>query len=636
MLFSGLGAAMWPGGLAAQSAKTGGYGERISTLINIEEFVRNVQRQQIEALEKEMREEKNINIKPPSGLPDSVREPWVYTPTLDRRSGEENRRADVRRREIEKIRRAGSENPAFTDSLKAIWYSGVSADFAHSTEREVQLFWLGRLNIELADKTKRLRALNGASRQVAEKQLENEIRLAERLACIFVCSRAPTHVREPGGKGKQVWAEYRPVPPKTLAKTLNPLPPDTRRQRADPGSPRPVLKKMTGFSSGILFQMGLHHEQLTIAAQNADVATRLKNAAAAWGTGRAGGGGVSLHVPAKIEGGLDTGRITRAVIEDGRLVLVMNDGGRVRLPPVSQDVLAVALRTIYGPSALLPGKLVATDGEALVLETGAEKFGEVVWRRSYLPRPWRPVKVGEKTELAVPPAVGLMEIPEPSMQRITFYGDIKDTRLGSVISRADQLLLVFMSGINEKTGKFVPPLDIPGYMTLLEANVRKNLGLIKVPESAPAEKTAAGPKDKKPWWYFANWIVWVPEKIRLIYDPRRGEITTVEVKVKLDVWTTDPTGPGPMERRMADWVNANFPALSAHFPVLKQLQDVALSVGIVRWLKNNDIAVDLAWAQQRKVKVVPTPERIRLIDVYPVTDDKGLPIFQSPGGGSGK
>jgi len=57
------------------------------------------------------------------------------------------------------------------------------------------------------------------------------------------------------------------------------------------------------------------------------------------------------------------------------------DAGDARRQPrahagVDLDDLAVAIRAIYGPESHVTGKLVAVDGDAIVIETGAEKFGE--------------------------------------------------------------------------------------------------------------------------------------------------------------------------------------------------------------------------------------------------------------------
>ena len=605
-------------------------GERISTLNNIEAFLLSKARSQREELERARAKDPDLSF----SVPESLRQPWVFDPTGPRRELEKRQTPKKRREEIEKMRKAGSEDPDFGECKKILWFYGVSMNHAHTKEMQTKFGWFQALNWGFKEKVDRLQGLKGAARQVAEKELGMQVELAERMASLFFPSTpaAPSKPTSAEPRKKPAkppdWSDYKPQLPKTLT------PPGAASGGAagTPGK-KPVLTKMTGFASGLLFEMGLHYERLEDATHKRTLERILARAKKSFGEGKAGGGGVSLHLPAKVEGGLDTASISRAVVENDRLILLLKDGKRVRMPKLPPDDLAVAMRTIFGPNRLLKGKLTAIDGEAIALKTGKDQFGDVVWRLSNLPTPWRPVKVGSETGLAIPPGLGLLELPEPSLGRITFYGDMKNTRLGSVMSRADQLLIRFVNGVDPKTGLMVEPPSIPGYMNLQEILALRKAGILKLKQ--PGKSKTAPPPNPDYWWRGSTWFVWVPGVVRLEYQPKAGEVRVAETAIRLDTWISVGTV-GAEVVKLRDWINANIGALAKTYPVLAELREVATTVAIVRWLKVNRIATDIDWATARSVKKVPTPERVPQTHVYFVQDNKGMPIFRATGGGRAK
>jgi len=389
-------------------------------------------------------------------------------------------------------------------------------------------------------------------------------------------------------------------------------------------SAKPELKKLTGFASNIFNEFGLHHERLVQVAKQSDADAKLKAAKREWGNGRAGGGGVSLHLPALMKG-VDPNVVKRAKLVGDRFVLSTQDGRELRLPKIPLDDLAVALRTIYGPHATLAGKLLAVDGEAIVFDTGPDAFGEVVWRRSYFPQMVDLGGVDEKIELPIGPAVGILNLPEPSWSRITFYGDIKNTRLGDVISRADQLLAVWFYGVDRDSGKFLPLPQVKDFMTMIERQSRSQ----SQPNSPPT--TDSDDPHAGAWWRSSTWYVFVPRVVTYRHDEETNEIVLAESKMQLDSWKTGPVGPSAASVRFVDSVNRNMGALSNAYPVLEELNEIAATVALVRWLKTNNIPVDLQWALERNVAKVITPERIRTVNVFGPRGPDGKPFLKRGG-----
>ena len=406
-----------------------------------------------------------------------------------------------------------------------------------------------------------------------------------------------------------------------IVELLRQLPPEPD------SSKQPVLKKLTGFASNILSEIGLHDERLDVVANQADVQSKIEAAKKEWKTGQAGGGGVSLHLPATLQG-LDPKSVKAARLVGERFVLTMKDGTQARFPQISLDDLAVALRTIYGPAALLSGRLTAVDGEAIAFETGADQFGEVVWRRSYLPTPVEPGRIGDIIELPIGPAVGISGSPEPSMSRITFYGDIKNTHLGSVISRADQLMSDWFYGIDHASGKFLPLPDVPDFMTMIE--LEAHLAMEKTELSAKAANSTTTDTNPyaKAWWRGATWFVFVPKNVTYRFNEASGDIKLADSHIKFDIWRSGPNGPIPAHVRFAKLVNQNIDAISAAYPVMEELREVAATVALVRWLKLNDVPVDLQWALDRKVATEQTPDRIPS-SVAIISKFNGKPVTKS-------
>ena len=604
-------------------AQSGGkeLGDRVGNIVRWNQSITDYRNQQREA-QRRAREarRKELASRPGTGLPQEppieLLEPWVFESTLERQA-KERRDPYVFAEQREEIR---SAEP---DILKVPWFKSVSQSYAARAERDQKQSWLDELALDLPDKLKRLKSLSGVRRTVLEKEIRNQVALAERIACTLASCAWP----EPK-KGKDKVAK--PVQPKLPDKVEFP-PIRQSGESADKAlqkAKKPKLKLMTGFASGLLYQIGLSEERLSFEAADKDVNRKIRAAKQEAGDGKAGGGGVTLHTPATIEGSLDPAGVERAVVTDGRLVLMMRDGSLVRLPKLPLDDLAVAIRTIYGPSGVLEGTLEAVDGKAIIYKTGPEFFGDVVWRKSYLPQPWTAQKVGQRIGLPIAPAVGILPLPEPSTSRITYYGDIKNTRIGRVISEADRLLSFFMTGVDPETGKLARMPDVPGFMSRVELQARDSAGLIKLPPWKPAPESDAKDPYAKSWWRGGTFYVWVPDSVRFRYVPESREVMPIEIGMKLEAWTANVRGAWPGALALVNSVNKNFKQLAKRYTVLNDLNDVLATVSIVRWLKVNDIAVDLKWASERELTPVKTPERIKDVWAAPVNGKDSKPIFR--------
>ena len=165
-------------------------------------------------------------------------------------------------------------------------------------------------------------------------------------------------------------------------------------------------------------------------------------------------------------------------------------------------------------------------------------------------------------------------------------------------------------------------------MTGVEIQARDKAGLNKLPPWKPAPKRQSADPYKKSWWRGGTFYVWVPERVRFKYSAATKEVVPVYVRMKLENWTAHPRGPRPSDLALSDFVSKNFQQLARHYPVLDELNDVAATVSIIRWLKIHNIPVDLQWANKRKLTPVKTPERTKDVWTNPVNGKDGKPIFR--------
>lgn len=606
-------------------------GNRVAGVVMWQKAIDEHRREQIETMRREREVLRgNADAAPQSQLepeanspgdPMTLVHPWVFEPTLQRQALEK-RWPEAFAEQREEIAKAGPE------IVKLPWFASVSQSYAANIEYETKKNWLDGLTSRLSEDLKRLETLSGAQRTVLEKDIQLQVDLAERVACTLVrCDWPDQTAPETADEAAAAQIAQPVLPDKVEFPSVS----KAAGAGAEPNAARPKLEPMTGFAPGLLDQIDHHDEALGVKANDMDADAKIAAAKQAAGDGKAGGGGVSLYLPATIEGPLDPRAVNRAAISDGHLALEMRDGTTIRMPDMPLDDLAVAMRVIFGPDRLLEGKLQAIDGEAVVFNTGPEQFGDVVWRISYLPEPLPQARIGERIGLPIAPAIGILPLPEPSVSRITYYGDIANTHVGQVLFDADQLLGYLLTGADPETGDLVRPADVPGFMTGNEILARAQAGLLELPPAAAAEPVPNDPHEGA-WWRDTTFLVWVPAAMRFRYVPDSGRIEPADTGMKLEVWTSNPEGARPYELALTDFVTANFDALAGHYPVLGEMENVAETVAIVRWFKINDIPVDLEWARTRNVAPAKTPDRVRDVATFIQYGQDRKPVFRKAEG----
>jgi len=387
----------------------------------------------------------------------------------------------------------------------------------------------------------------------------------------------------------------------------------TTEQTSDEARPR--LSPAEGFA-GDLRELSDHLDMLAgRAAVATDPATILESAVEEFGEGRAGAGGIALYKPAELPTDLTGDRIREVAIVDGQLQLRLTDRV-VALPPVDLDLVAVAYLSVYEGQGTYKGKIVAETSNALVIQTGKGKFGEVVWKKEFMST--LPVNRTKGTMVSVEfgPGLGLLAEIAPSVDRVTYYGAIRGTRMGDIFLRSDELLATLVLGVDRPTARPVE-VNLDGFQSRLERVSRADVARLSASDQSIPRKSAAPPRVGNEWWEGVSWFVWVPERVSLKWNAKGNALEFANTKMKLDAWVADGEA-SEVDAQFAHDVTEKYGELRSRYPVLADLERAAQAVAIVRSLKARNVPwKDPTQIQQLIGEPVTTPDNVPRITVLP-------------------
>lgn len=383
--------------------------------------------------------------------------------------------------------------------------------------------------------------------------------------------------------------------------------------------------------TGLLQQRRSVSRKIAERAKATEVAPMVERATKTVGEGRSGAGGVSLHLPAVFAPTLADIAVESAFVDNGRLVLKTEDGN-IGLPEMPADFLALAIRAIYGNEALVTGHVLALDQGTFVLKTGPEQYGDVVWRREYLPVPVSDWHIGDMVSLPLGPAIGFTAAPRPSERRVTYYGPIRNTRLGHVLTETDILISTLWNNVDGRTGRPLKLHQLPGFQSKLEIEARDRIR--KAEKENQSTETAINKKIKKtrnpdqPWWFSTTWYVWIPETVSLKLNSDGSGYQFDSVAVALRVWRSGQVEPSAAAKQLTRHASENFETLKSVFPVLQEFEDAAQTVAVIRALKAADVPLETDWAATFEQPEIKTVENFRAVTVE-VERVRGLPRIEA-------
>ncbi len=265
------------------------------------------------------------------------------------------------------------------------------------------------------------------------------------------------------------------------------------------------------------------------------------------------------------------------------------------------------------------GSALSSVGEATVggvsLDRAASVLGDLndITGATFDPATGQVVLIGRKDTLLPPmdpddlavairavysgadPGVTMVPV-DPTMrditQRVEYFGRTQNTRFGLVMFEADRYLKSLAGGQDTLTLQPLSP-NVPGFKS--EIDLMLDLGVGKVP------------------WH-RNWFV--PGEVVLkrsadgqsmIFDRATIKLESRFIKFDADGNPQDVPGSSPVTDQFTRSVTHHYAELAAGKPELAELVRLAKIVGVVKWLHDTDIPVDLGWLSDYRIKQLETP-----------------------------
>lgn len=201
---------------------------------------------------------------------------------------------------------------------------------------------------------------------------------------------------------------------------------------------------------------------------------------------------------------------------------------------------------------------------------------------------------------------------------VQFYGGLENTNFGNVIEKADYSLKKLMLGI-EPNGQPVNP-GVSGYSSFVDRFIGLNPGQ---PDAIPA----AG-------------RIWIsPQTMTLKRDTSSNSFvfSQTTMQVQNEVYQGSQKYKDAMNG-LTQHLTSNYDAYSANNIWLAKTKDLSKIVSVVKWLKDNNIVTDYAWAKSYQPAFVQTATSEPRATRGPITSGGynwtfyGGVVFDSPNG----
>ena len=269
-------------------------------------------------------------------------------------------------------------------------------------------------------------------------------------------------------------------------------------------------------------------------------------------------GGVLLDKAAEML--VDLNDITGATYDPttGQLILLGRQDRR--LPPMSLDDLAVAIRAAYEPVGQKDGMLLF-ESPGVSIDPLDPKHPDV-----------------HHKEMAV-----------------SYFGHTEGTAFGQVLFGADRYLKTLGHGTDNLTGQPVDP-DVPGYKTMLE-----------LWQTYP-ENPACPRWHRK--WFFINQV-----RLKETADGRAmvfdESINPIRIEARFVKWVNgekmDVSCADPAVDAFVQHFNDHYDEFAQAKPALLKLQQLARVAAVVQWIRENEIPLDMSWLSRYQIETVDTP-----------------------------
>lgn len=175
---------------------------------------------------------------------------------------------------------------------------------------------------------------------------------------------------------------------------------------------------------------------------------------------------------------------------------------------------------------------------------------------------------------------------------VRYEGPIAETEFGYILFEADRVMKTLAMGKDNITFQPVTS-SVPGFKTMLQRELETGTCL---------EGTTSSDR----FWF-------QPKEVTLVQssDGRSMAFDSVSIEL-LTEYTREGGIPGqeinPEAEAFAAHFTEHYDEFAAEFPVFQDLKRLAKVVAVVRWIRDNEIPIDLGWLAQYDLAYFDTPE----------------------------
>src|SRR6185369_164291 len=168
---------------------------------------------------------------------------------------------------------------------------------------------------------------------------------------------------------------------------------------------------------------------------------------------------------------------------------------------------------------------------------------------------------------------------------VRYEGATRNTRFGDIMFEADRTLKILTLGKDNVTGQAVTS-SVPGYKNLLQ------------------RRLAAGcngmPTSTRMWFQ--------PKEVRLVpsTDGKSMVFDAVSMELLYESKVGNQVVSDPQAAAFAAHFTQNYEAFAAEWPILEKLEQLGKIVGIIKWIKDNHIPIDLSFLADFPIEVFTT------------------------------
>ncbi|MCP3936042.1 MAG: RHS repeat protein, partial [Actinomycetia bacterium] len=184
------------------------------------------------------------------------------------------------------------------------------------------------------------------------------------------------------------------------------------------------------------------------------------------------------------------------------------------------------------------------------------------------------------------PGVSIDPPIQNGQMSVRYEGETSETEFGAIMFEADRVLKILSLGLDNLTGQSVSS-SVPGYQNMLDRRV--------------AAGCASLPDTTRMWFQ--------PKDVRLVRSEDGQTMLFDEVSMELlyESKVGDQVVSDPQAAAFAQHFTDNYDLFAQEWPILADLEQLGKVVAVIKWIKDNNIPIDLSFINNYEIELFSTP-----------------------------